>query len=212
MKESPTLHFVTTLFLFVFFKTSVGVAIHMKNITLQTRLVISGLCLKNFFIVWTFIWNTALFFRDFFFQNLHFYDSHFLIWHLTHWGLVMPRGIRHLDVNICSGNCSAPFRLQTINCTNADLFSIGPMGTNFDGNLNQNTKLFIRENVLKNVICKMTAILFRPHCASHQQHCQMLSSSHQCKFQDMWMDTKLMTNFFEKQTRQIFFCRSRFIF
>ena len=33
-------------------------------------------------------------------------------------------------------------------------------------NLNQNYKIFIQENVFKNVVCEMGAILFWPHCVN----------------------------------------------
>ena len=36
-----------------------------------------------------------------------------------------------------------------------------PLGTNFSENFNQNTKLFIHENASENVVCEMSAILFR---------------------------------------------------
>ena len=60
-----------------------------------------------------------------------------------------------------SGNGLSPIRHQAITWTNATLMSIGPLGTNFNEILNQNTKLFIHENALENVFCEMAAILSR---------------------------------------------------
>ena len=47
---------------------------------------------------------------------------------------------------------------EAITCTNGDLLSIEPSGTNFGGNLNQNTKFFIDENAFENVVCQMAVI------------------------------------------------------
>ena len=37
--------------------------------------------------------------------------------------------------------------------------------------LNQNTTIFIQENALENVVCKMSAILSRPQCFNTTQYC-----------------------------------------
>ena len=50
-----------------------------------------------------------------------------------------------------------------------DLLSIGPLETNFSEIFNQNTKLFIQENVFENVVRKMAAILSRPQCVKAQK-------------------------------------------
>ena len=39
------------------------------------------------------------------------------------------------------------------------------LGNKFQGNLNQNTTIFIQENQYENVICKMMAILSMPPCS-----------------------------------------------
>ena len=45
-------------------------------------------------------------------------------------------------------------RQAIITWTSADLLLIGPLGTKLQWNCNQNTKLFIHENTLKNVVCQ----------------------------------------------------------
>ena len=53
-----------------------------------------------------------------------------------------------------SRNGLSPVRRQAITWTNADLLSIGPLGTNFSEIRIQNTKLFMNENVFENVVCQ----------------------------------------------------------
>ena len=46
--------------------------------------------------------------------------------------------------------------------TNAGLLSIEMLTNKFWWNLNQNKRIFIEENVIETVICKMAAILSQP--------------------------------------------------
>ena len=67
--------------------------------------------------------------------------------------------------HICVGNLSiigsdndlSPGRRQAITWTNAGLFLIGPLGTNF----NWNSDIFIQENAFENVVCEMASICLR---------------------------------------------------
>ena len=78
--------------------------------------------------------------------------------------------------HICVGNLTIigsdngllPGRCQAITLTNAGLLLIGPLGTNFQVNLIQNSTIFriIQENALQNAVCKMASILFRPQCVN----------------------------------------------
>ena len=82
------------------------------------------------------------------------------VYPLTHWGRV---------THICIGNFTIigwdnglpPGRRQAIIWTNAGIWSIGPLGTNFNVILIENLNVFIQENALENVVCKMAVILFR---------------------------------------------------
>ena len=73
-------------------------------------------------------------------------------------------------MHICVGNLTiigsdnglSPGRRQAIIWTNAGILLIGPLGTNFQWNFNQNSNIFIKENVFASVICEMASILFRP--------------------------------------------------
>ena len=60
-------------------------------------------------------------------------------------------------------------RCQAITRTNADLWSIGPLGTNFSEVRNSN--IFIQDNVLENVVCEMTVILFRGRWVNADKLC-----------------------------------------
>ena len=64
-------------------------------------------------------------------------------------------------VNIDSGNGLSPVRRQAITWTNAGLLSIGPLRTNSSKNFYSTSNIFIQEHALENVVCEMTAILFR---------------------------------------------------
>ena len=57
-------------------------------------------------------------------------------------------------VNVGSDNGLTPIRRQTTIQTNTGLLSIGPLGTQFSNNSNQNRTLFILEKALENVVCK----------------------------------------------------------
>ena len=52
----------------------------------------------------------------------------------------------------------SPVRRQAIARTNADLLSIGRVGTNINWNRNQNTKHFPQENAFENVY-RMSALI-----------------------------------------------------
>ena len=54
-----------------------------------------------------------------------------------------------------SGNGLSPIRHQAITWTNAHLLFIEPLGTKSS---DQNTKVFVQENVFENVTCEMAAI------------------------------------------------------
>ena len=80
---------------------------------------------------------------------------------LTH----LPR-VPHICVSelgqhliIGSGNGLSPVRRQTIYLNQYCLIVKGTFRNNFQWNFNQNTKPFIHENALGNVVCEMTAIL-----------------------------------------------------
>ena len=60
-------------------------------------------------------------------------------------------------VSIGSDNGLLPIRRQAFIQTNTGFLSIKPLGTN----LNQNTNIFIEENVADNIVCEMAAILSR---------------------------------------------------
>ena len=45
---------------------------------------------------------------------------------------------------------------------------IGPMGTNLQRNIEQNSYIFIQESEFENVVCEMEAILSRPQCAKQR--------------------------------------------
>ena len=64
-------------------------------------------------------------------------------------------------VGIGSDNGLSPIWHQAIILTNAKLLSIGPLGTNYSANFNQNTKTLIHENASENVVSEMAAILSR---------------------------------------------------
>ena len=61
----------------------------------------------------------------------------------------------------------SPVRRQAIIWTNADVFSIGSLGTTFRQNLIKiYTMIFFKENEFANVVCRMSVILSRPHWAN----------------------------------------------
>ena len=62
----------------------------------------------------------------------------------------------------------SPIQHQAITWTDTELSSIAwTLGTNL--NLNQNTIIFIEENIFENVVCKMCATLFSPQCVTRQK-------------------------------------------
>ena len=65
-------------------------------------------------------------------------------------------------VMIGSGNGLLPIQCQAITWTKVHILSIGPLEKKIQWNCNQNTKIFIEEIVIENVVCKMVAILFWP--------------------------------------------------
>ena len=82
----------------------------------------------------------------------------FAMW-LTHWGRVTHICVSNLTT-IGWDNGLSPGRRQAIISTNDRILLIGPLGTNF----NQNSYIFIQENVLEIIVCKMAAILSRSQC------------------------------------------------
>ena len=84
---------------------------------------------------------------------------------LTHWGRVTHICVGKLAI-IGSDNGLSPGRLQAIIWTNIWILLIESLGTKFREILlmHFNWYIFIQENVLENVVCKMAAILSRPQC------------------------------------------------
>ena len=84
-------------------------------------------------------------------------------------------------VGIGSGNGLSPVRWQAITSTNADLLSIGPLGTNFSEIQIEIKKIFIHENAFENVVCEMAAILSRGRwvtiMSSDECHSTLLTTS-----------------------------------
>ena len=66
--------------------------------------------------------------------------------------------------NISSYNGLSPVRRQAIIRTNVAILLIRPYGTYFNEILFKIQKFSFKEMHLKNVVCKMAAILPRPHC------------------------------------------------
>ena len=74
----------------------------------------------------------------------------------------------HQWTHICisgTGNGLSTLRRQAITWTNDDFFANSIIWNKHQWNLNQNTVIFINENVFKNVICPMWAML-SPPCVS----------------------------------------------
>ena len=82
------------------------------------------------------------------------YDSHIHILSPTEWSnLPWYRIYASANwVSIGPGNGLSPVRRQAITWTNADLLSIGLLGTNFSEIRNGNTKIFIHENAFENIV------------------------------------------------------------
>ena len=56
-------------------------------------------------------------------------------------------------ISIGSGNGLSSVQRKAIAWTYAELLSIGPIGTNFSENLNQNSNISIQQNAFENVVC-----------------------------------------------------------
>ena len=66
---------------------------------------------------------------------------------------------------IGSGNGLSPGQCQSIIWTNAGIFLIGPLGTNFSNILSEiYAILFTKTDALECVVCEMSAILSGPQC------------------------------------------------
>ena len=63
-------------------------------------------------------------------------------------------------ISFSSDNGLSPVRCQAITWTNTNLLSTGPLGTNFQWNPKQNTKLFNHENAFEVIVWEIAAILF----------------------------------------------------
>ena len=77
---------------------------------------------------------------------------------LTHWG-PMTASVNWAIIG--SGNDLSPIRRQAVTWINADWTPIGHL--NHTSVQFKSKYIFIQENVFKNVVCQMSAILFRPH-------------------------------------------------
>ena len=79
--------------------------------------------------------------------------------------------------NICVGNLTiigsnnglSPGLRQAIIWTNAGILLIGPIETNFNEIFNQNSNIFIQENVFESIVCEMAAILCWPQCVIYDK-------------------------------------------
>ena len=82
----------------------------------------------------------------------------------TNWGRVTHICVSNVTI-IDSDNGLAPGRGQAIIWTDARILLIRTWGTNFSEILrSQNSYIFIQENLLENVVCKMAYISSGPHC------------------------------------------------
>ena len=81
---------------------------------------------------------------------------------LTHWG-PMTASVNWAIIG--SGNDLSPIRRQAVTWINADWTPIGHL--NHTSVQFKSKYIFIQENVFKNVVCQMSAILFRPHCVDY---------------------------------------------
>ena len=85
---------------------------------------------------------------------------------LTHWGRVTHICVGKLTI-IGSDNGLAPGWCQAIIWTSVRILLIGHLGLvkKSQWNSDQNSNIFIQQNVFENVLSKMAAILSRPQCA-----------------------------------------------
>ena len=89
-------------------------------------------------------------------MTLHF---HYFETILSHWGRVTHICVGNLAI-VGSDKSFAP----TIIWTNAGIFSIWHLGTNFNKICKWNYNIFIQENTFECVVCKMVSILSRLQC------------------------------------------------
>ena len=68
--------------------------------------------------------------------------------------------------SIVSDNGLSPGRRQAIIRTNAGIFLIRPLGTNFREIVIEISNIFIQENAFESVVFETAAILSRPQCAN----------------------------------------------
>ena len=107
--------------------------------------------------------------------------------YLTHWGRVTHICVGELIIigsdngfSLALANGFALGRRQAIIWTNAGIWSMGPLGTNFGEILIEiHTFSFTNLNALENVVCEMASILSRPQCVNEL----MLSSWYNIKIQ-----------------------------
>ena len=65
---------------------------------------------------------------------------------------------------IGSGNGLSPIQRQAIIQNNAVSLSVGILGSIFYWHFNQKSNIIMDKNAYESVVCKMAAILSRPHC------------------------------------------------
>ena len=88
---------------------------------------------------------------------------------LIHWSQVTRICVSRLAI-IGSINGLSPGRRQAIIWTSAGILLIAP--------LIRNSHIFIQENALKNAVCEMAAILFRPQCVNILSNSEGYRSKH----------------------------------
>ena len=77
----------------------------------------------------------------------------------------MPYGILNLVID--SGNSFPPVRCQANTRGSIDFLSVWTLGYELQWSMNQNTNIFIQENVVE-IVCKKAAILFVVQCVKSQ--------------------------------------------
>ena len=96
---------------------------------------------------------------------------------LTHWGRVTHIWVGNVTI-IGSDNGLSPGRRQ-IHYLNQCWYSVNwTLRNKLQWNFNWNSNIFIRENALQNVVCKMASILPRPQCV--KKVCIIASTPHAC--------------------------------
>ena len=81
-------------------------------------------------------------------------------------------------VSTGSDNGLMPVQRQAIIWTNADLLSIGPLGTKFSDILIKIQNFSLMKMCLKNGVCEMVAILSRSECVKLGQYCACRCPTH----------------------------------